>query len=124
MPELVDDLQKHIAENQLSNDDYIFIEDIDKKDNFKRNFRSYLKRNSCKLTQELLNKPLNLGTHDFRRLRGQHLLSDGIGIEKLQKLYQHEDVNTTMIYLQVEETEISNVLVNDINRQFIKGDET
>lgn len=122
MPELSDDLQKIIADNNLTDNDYIFISDISKKDGFKRNLRSYLERNICKLTGTVLNKPLNLGTHDFRRLRGQHLLSDGIGLEVLQKLYQHEDVSTTMIYLQVEESEISNVLINDINRKYIKGD--
>ena len=55
-------------------------------------------------------------------MRGQHLLNDGVGIEKLQKLYQHEDVNTTMIYLEVEETQINMVLMNDENRPLMKLD--
>ena len=69
---------------------------------------------------ETIGKKIKIGTHGFRKLRGQHLLNNGVGIEKLQKLYQHEDVNTTMIYLEVEETQINMVLMNDEDRPLMK----
>ena len=107
----------------MNDEEFLFIDSLDSKDNFKRNLRSYLERNSEKLTKETIGKTIKIGTHDFRKLRGQHLLDDGVGIERLQKLYQHEDVNTTMIYLEVEETQINNVLINDPNRNLMKYDD-
>ena len=112
---------KHLIEmKQLSDDDSLFIENEDSKENYKRNLRNYLERNSEKITKETIGKSIKIKTHGFRKLRGQHLLNDGVGIEKLQKLYQHEDVNTTMIYLEVEETQINMVLMNDENRPLMK----
>lgn len=123
MPELEDQLQYLIQKQELDDDDFLFIDSLDSKDNFKRNLRSYLERNSEKLTKETIGKTIKIGTHDFRKLRGQDLLDDGVGIERLQKLYQHEDVNTTMIYLEVEETQINNVLINDPHRNLMKYDD-
>lgn len=123
MPELEDQLQYLIQKQEFDDDDFLFIDSLDSKDNFKRNLRSYLERNSEKLTKETIGKTIKIGTHDFRKLRGQHLLDDGVGIERLQKLYQHEDVNTTMIYLEVEETQINNVLINDPHRNLMKYDD-
>jgi integrase len=123
MPELESQIRKLIKDSNLNDDDYLFIESLDSKDNFKRNLRSFLERNSERLTSETIGKKIKIGTHDFRKLRGQHLLDQGIGIERLQKLYQHEDVNTTMIYLEVEETQINNVLINDPNRHMMKYDD-
>ena len=122
IPELTDELKHLIEMKQLSDDDFLFIENEDSKENYKRNLRNYLERNSEKITKETIGKSIKIKTHGFRKLRGQHLLNDGVGIEKLQKLYQHEDVNTTMIYLEVEETQINLVLMNDENRKLMKLD--
>ena len=35
--------------------------------------RTYLERNSNKIIKSLADKDITLNTHDFRRLRGQHL---------------------------------------------------
>ena len=104
----------------LQDDDFLFIENADVKENYKRKLRYYLEKHSEKITMETIGKSIKIGTHGFRKLRGQHLLNDGVGIEKLQKLYQHEDVNTTMIYLEVEETQINMVLMDDVNRPLMK----
>lgn len=122
IPELTDEIKHLIEMKQLSDDDFLFIENEDSKENYKRNLRNYLERNSEKITKETIGKSIKIKTHGFRKLRGQHLLNDGVGIEKLQKLYQHEDVNTTMIYLEVEETQINLVLMNDENRKLMKLD--
>jgi len=120
IPELRDEVMQLIESKGLSDDDFLFIDNAESKENFKRNLRSYLQRNSERITKETIGKSIEIGTHGFRKLRGQHLLNDGVGIEKLQKLYQHEDVNTTMIYLEVEETQINMVLMNDENRPLMK----
>ena len=120
IPELTDEIQKLIAMKELNDDDFLFIENADVKENYKRKLRYYLEKHSETITMETIGKKIKIGTHGFRKLRGQHLLNKGVGIEKLQKLYQHEDVNTTMIYLEVEETQINLVLMNDENRPLMK----
>ena len=120
IPELTDEIQKLIAMKELNDDDFLFIENADVKENYKRKLRYYLEKHSETITMETIGKKIKIGTHGFRKLRGQHLLASGVGIEKLQKLYQHEDVNTTMIYLEVEETQINLVLMNDENRPLMK----
>ena len=122
IPELTDEIKHLIEMKQLSDDDFLFIDNADSKENYKSNLRNYLRRNIETITSETIGKSIKIGTHGFRKLRGQHLLNDGVGIEKLQKLYQHEDVNTTMIYLEVEETQINMVLMNDENRPLMKLD--
>ena len=120
IPELKDELMKLIDMKDLHDGDFLFIDNADSKDNYKSNLRNYLRRNIESITKETIGKSIKIGTHGFRKLRGQHLLNDGVGIEKLQKLYQHEDVNTTMIYLEVEETQINEVLMNDVHRPLMK----
>ena len=122
IPELNDEIKHLIEMKELSDDDFLFIDNADSKENYKSNLRNYLRRNIETITKETIGKSIKIGTHGFRKLRGQHLLNDGVGIEKLQKLYQHEDVNTTMIYLEVEETQINLVLMNDENRHLMKLD--
>lgn len=114
------DLIDHIKRNDLKPNDYIFIEaklgDNEKtikklKDNYKRNLRDYLDRNSPKDIKKLFNKDVTLGTHDFRRLGGQQLYLKGVDLEILQKLYYHDDLNQTIDYLQIQELEINNMLM-------------
>ena len=120
IPELRDELIQFIEMKGLSDDDFLFIENEDAKESYKSNLRNYLRRNIETITNETIGKTIKIGTHGFRKLRGQHLLNNGVGIEKLQKLYQHEDVNTTMIYLEVEETQINMVLMDDADRPLMK----
>lgn len=105
------DLLEHIERNDLRPEDYIFLEDISKKDSFKRNLRDYLDRNSNKDIKQLFNKDVTLKTHDFRRLGGQQLYLKGVELEVLQKLYYHDDLNQTIDYLQIQELEINNMLM-------------
>lgn len=119
-PELTDEIKQLIEMKGLDEDDFLFLDNADSKDNYKRNLRNYLERNSERITKETIGKSIKINTHGFRKLRGQHLLANGVRIEILQKLYQHEDINTTMIYLEVEETQINEVLLNDQNRPLMK----
>lgn len=89
---LSDDIAKEIKqqfEKTNSTDDYIFVENDSKIDGFKRNMRTFLERNSNKLIENLTGKNITLSTHDFRRLRVQHLYLEGNELEIIQSLYAH-----------------------------------
>lgn len=110
IPKVRDGLMALIEEENLQNEDYIFIDSIDGKDTYKRTVRKFLERNSCKITEKLFGKQIKLNTHDFRRMGGQHLYLAGYKVEHLQKLYQHVDINQTIDYLQIDEIVIDNLL--------------
>lgn len=110
IPKVRDGLLQIITDNQLNGDDYIFIEDANKKDSYKRTVRKYLERNSCKITKELFGKEVKLNSHDFRRLGGQHLYLAGYPVEHLQKLYQHTSIDQTIEYLQIDTIVVDNLL--------------
>ena len=110
IPKVKDGLRKIITDNQLNDDDYIFIDDTDEKETYKRNLRVYLERNSCKITKQLFGKEIKLNSHDFRRLGGQHLYLAGYPVEHLQKLYQHVSIDQTIEYLQIDTIVVDNLL--------------
>jgi integrase len=110
--EKIDD---HIQKNNLKDDDYLFIKSEKQIDSFLRNLRQYLERNSQGRIKQLFNKDYTLNTHDFRRLRGQHLYLAGFNIEIIQQLYYHEDQNITAIYLQINELQVNKMLNEDLS---------
>ncbi|KZX15698.1 tyrosine recombinase XerC [Methanobrevibacter cuticularis] len=115
---LPDDLAKEIRqqfENTESHEDYIFVENELKIDGFKRNMRTFLERNSNKIINEVTGKNLTLNTHDFRRLRGQHLYLAGNDLEIIQSLYAHNSLDQTIEYLQIKEIEVNKMLLADIS---------
>lgn len=116
---LPDDLYKEIAkqinENNKLHNDYLFLEKDVKIDGFLRNMRTYLERNSNKLIKELTDKDITLNTHDFRRLRGQHLYLAGNELEIIQSLYAHKSLDQTIEYLQIKEIEVNKMLLEDMN---------
>lgn len=110
IPKVREGLVAIIEEENLQDDDYIFIDTLESKDTYKRTVRKFLERNSCKITGKLFGKEIKLNTHDFRRMGGQHLYLAGYKVEHLQKLYQHVDINQTIDYLQIDEIVIDNLL--------------
>lgn len=110
IPKVREGLLKIITDNQLNDDDYIFIENESKKNSHKRNVRSFLERKSSQITKELFGKEVPLNTHDFRRLGGQHLYIAGYPVEHLQKLYQHVSIDQTIEYLQIDTIVVDNLL--------------
>jgi len=105
---------KQIIEDIESSSDYLFVENIGKIDTFKRNMRTYLERNSNKLISNLTGKDITLNTHDFRRLRGQHLYLAGNDLEIIQSLYAHNSLDQTIEYLQIKEIEVNKMLLKDL----------
>lgn len=112
--DIANEIKKQFEETK-SQDDYIFAENDSKIDAFKRNMRAYLERNSNKLIKDLTEKNIDLNTHDFRRLRGQHLYLAGNDLEIIQSLYAHNSLDQTIEYLQIKEIEVNKMLLKDLN---------
>ncbi|WP_409200036.1 tyrosine-type recombinase/integrase [Methanobrevibacter sp. DSM 116169] len=108
---IVKDIKKQIANKEQ---DFLFVEDKIKINALKRNMRMYLERNSNKIIDELVNKDITLNTHDFRRLRGQHLYLAGYDLEIIQSLYAHNSLDQTVEYLQIKEIEVNKMLLDDM----------
>lgn len=111
---LPDNLAKDIKKQIANKSDYLFVEDENKTEGFKRNMRNYLERNSRKLISELTGKEITLNTHDFRRLRGQHLYLARYDLEIIQSLYAHNSLDQTIEYLQIKEIEVNKMLLEDM----------
>lgn len=75
--------------------------------------RTYLERNSNKLIKSLT-KDVTLNTHDFRRVRGQHLYLADNDLEIIQSLYAHNSLDQTIEHLQIKEMEVNKMLIKDI----------
>jgi len=54
--------------------------------------------------------PLNLHAHQFRHAKASHWLEDGINIVQISRLLGHEQLETTMIYLDVSLEQKSDAL--------------
>ncbi len=113
--DLAIELKQYIEDKNKTIDDYLFVENNAKIDGFKRNIRTYLERNSDKLIKGLTKKDITLATHDFRRLRGQHLYLAGNDLEIIQSLYAHNSLDQTIEYLQIKEIEVNKMLMKDLN---------
>lgn len=113
--DISNEIKKIIKDNNKTENDYIFIDNENKIDGFKRNMRTYLERNSNKIIKKLTNKNITLNTHDFRRLRGQHLYLAGNDLEIIQSLYTHNSLDQTIEYLQIKEIEVNKMLLKDMN---------
>jgi len=113
--EISNEIKQESENDTKTQEDYIFIENRAKNDGFLRNMRTYLERNSNKLIKGLTDKDINLNTHDFRRLRGQHLYLAGNDLEIIQSLYAHNSLDQTIEYLQIKEIEVNKMLLVDIS---------
>lgn len=109
LPQVADALAE-LAQGK-GDEDYLFIEDESKKDAYKRTVRRYLERNSFDITKELFGIGVSLNTHDFRRMRGQHIYLQGGKLEHIQKMYQHQSIDQTIVYLQIDEIIVDNLLL-------------
>ena len=112
--DIAKDIKKQIADNETDENSFVFVDNKEKIDGFKRNMRTYLERNSYKLINDLTGKNITLNTHDFRRLRGQHLYLSGYDLEIIQSLYSHNSLDQIIEYLQIKEMEVNNMLLEDM----------
>ena len=106
LPKTVEHLQKYIKENHnnfSNNDAYLFY--------------SKIKGNQYKLSEQSVEKqlkkwaflanvkcpeiPLNLHPHQLRHSAATHWLDDGMNIIQISYLLGHEQLQTTMVYLEI-----------------------
>lgn len=64
--------------------------------------------------------PLNLHSHYFRHARATHWLEDGLNIVEIQKLLDHENLDTTMKYVGVSNTIMRQAMEKNENADEIK----
>ena len=60
--------------------------------------------------------PLNLHPHQLRHSRATHLLEDGLNIVQLSEFLGHNDISTTMVYLDVSD-EMRNKAIEKIEKE-------
>ena len=105
LPKTVEYLKIYIGENHINSDsnDYLFYSNI--------------KGKQCKLSEQSIEKqlrkwaslankqcseiPLNLHPHQLRHSAATHWLDDGMNIVQISYLLGHEQLQTTMVYLEI-----------------------
>ncbi|MDF2943120.1 MAG: integrase family protein [Herbinix sp.] len=60
-----------------------------------------LKKYSLEAHQSCTDVPINLHAHQFRHARASHWLEDGMNIVQISFLLGHEQLQTTMVYLDI-----------------------
>jgi len=63
----------------------------------------------CHIT--CLDVPMNLHAHNFRHAKSSHWLEDGMNIVQISFLLGHENLQTTMIYLDITTDQVAEALV-------------
>lgn len=61
--------------------------------------------------------PLNLHAHQLRHARATHWLDDGLNIAQVSRLLGHENIATTMIYLDITEEIKSKAISSRMNKE-------
>lgn len=75
-----------------------------------------LKKHAGKAHRECVDVPLGLHAHQLRHAKASHWLEDGINIVQISFLLGHEQIQTTMVYLDItteEETKVLATLEGD-----------
>ena len=105
LPKTVEHLNKYIKENHIksNNEDYLFYSRINGK-NFKLSEQSVEKqlRKWANIANEQCSEiPLNLHPHQLRHSAATHWLDNGMNIVQISYLLGHEQLQTTMVYLEI-----------------------
>lgn len=105
LPKTVEHLKKYLEENHTNSeeDDYLFYSVIKGKktklseQSVEKQLRkwAFIANNKC---SEI---PLNLHPHQLRHSAATHWLDDGMNIVQISYLLGHEQLQTTMIYLEI-----------------------
>lgn len=70
----------------------------------------FLKKYAAKCHGECPDIPLNLHAHMFRHGKASHWLEDGMNIVQISFLLGHENLQTTMIYLEITTEDVAEAL--------------
>jgi site-specific recombinase XerD len=102
---LVDDLKKYICDNCLSDNDYMFFQYENKRQNLSAHTVSNLVKLVCKRAQ--IKKSVH--PHTLRHSFATHVVENGHPLWDLSKLLGHDSLQTTMVYTHVGKNNIANV---------------
>jgi len=97
-----------------SDDEYIFLEDINAKDNkkfwniYQSNYRIYHDALKLSLKKSGID-PTTFSTHDWRRLFARDAFSKKKDIEELQKILGHKRMETTSRYLSSTGSDVEHI---------------
>lgn len=102
-PNIKEDLVEYIESKNLSDDDYIFINEDKSVMVSSKDINIYSKKLNVYLTNIIreLNKEVfiehcpSLVNRDFKNLRGQHLFLDGADIKTVNELYRNKNIQST-----------------------------
>lgn len=70
----------------------------------------FLKKYAARSHMECPDIPINLHAHQFRHSKASHWLEDGMNIVQISFLLGHENIQTTMIYLDITLEQVSKAL--------------
>lgn len=97
-------LKKYLKEIQwTSNDNYLFYSRIKGMNNkmTEEGVSKQMKKWAKKAYEICREVPKNLHPHQIRHTTATHWLEDGMNIGEIQYLLGHENINTTMVYLEI-----------------------
>ena len=105
LPRTIEHLRKYIGEfHDISDKDaYLFYTNYKGKYDkisqtaIRKQFKKFASDAHC-ICEDV---PLDLHPHMFRHARASHMLEDGMNIAQVSEFLGHEDISTTMVYLDI-----------------------
>ena len=105
LPKTVEHLQRYIHENHINSNpkDYLFYSKIKGKQNklSEQSVEKQLRKWANIANKQCHEIPLNLHPHQLRHSAATHWLDDGMNIVQISYLLGHEQLQTTMVYLEI-----------------------
>lgn len=105
LPKTVQYLKKYIAENHINSEtnDYLFYSKVKGKQHkiTEQSIEKQLRKWASIANKQCSEIPLNLHPHQLRHSVATHWLDDGMNIVQISYLLGHEQLQTTMVYLEI-----------------------
>ena len=114
LPKTVKYLKRYILEyhNNSNQEDYLFYSKVKGKQNklSEQSVEKQLRKWAFIANQKCYEIPLNLHPHQLRHSAATYWLDDGMNIVQISYLLGHENIETTMIYLEITITQKAKAL--------------
>ena len=105
LPKTVEHLQRYINENHINSEDkdYLFYSKIKGKQSklSEQSVEKQLRKWALIANKQCSEIPLNFHPHQLRHSAATHWLDDGMNIVQISYLLGHEQLQTTMVYLEI-----------------------
>lgn len=115
LPKTVSNIKNYIEENHdetSDNEDYLFFSRVKGKQTklTEKAIEKQLKKWAILANKKCKEIPINLSPHQLRHSAACHWLDDGMNVVQISYLLGHEQLQTTMIYLEVTTTQKAKAL--------------